>query len=74
MSLLALISMIPLLLLIYDGYKSGNTKKGIFQILIFLVVVGTGSILVKNYGLMFAIFIPSLLVAFVLLTRRKSKE
>lgn len=72
--LLLLISVLPLLLLIYDVYKRDSMNKAIMTLLIAIAVIGSGFFLAHTFGIGFAIAIPILLIIYVLYTKSKSPK
>ncbi len=63
---LQFISIIPLFIFIVDGYYEKNIKKGVLQILAFLITAIAAIILVKHYRLTFIVSIPVLLIIFLI--------
>ena len=65
------IAIIPLFIFLVDGYYEKNIKRGVLQILAFLITVIAAITLVKSYGLIFIFCVPVLLIIFLLLFNKK---
>ena len=68
---LEFIAIIPLFIFLVDGYYEKNIKKGVLQILAFLITVIVAIILIKKYGLIFIVCVPILLIIFLLVFNKK---
>jgi len=67
------ISSIPIWLLIYDGYKQNNMKKGIFHVILFIVLFLLLSVLINKFGIWLAVSIPPLFLVFIFIIFVKNK-
>ena len=71
---LLLLSILPLIGYLIDGYRQKNIKKGIIHILLFFGIVVISRIFLELFGLAFAMGLPVLLLLLVLLFGRKKNE
>lgn len=67
--ILLILSYVPLLYYLVDGYYEKNIKKGILFIVSFLVLMGITSFLIKKFDVYIAVIFPLLFIVFLLLTR-----
>ena len=68
---LELIAIIPLFVFLVDGYYEKNIKKGVLQILGFLITMIAAIVLIKYYGLIFIVCVPVLLIIFLIVFNKK---
>ncbi len=66
---LLMLSYVPLLFYLADGYYEKNLKKGVLFIVSFLILMGVTSLCVKSMTIYIAIVFPLLFVLFLYLTR-----
>jgi hypothetical protein len=71
-TILSLLSIIPLLFYLVDGYFEQNLKKGILYILGFLVLGLITILILKTFSLKFVLLIPAILVIFVMINYKKN--
>mgnify|MGYP006184776151 FL=1 len=71
MSLLSLITIIPLLFYLVDGYYEKNFKKGLLHIVGFLVLGSVSILLLKTFSIKFAFSIPIIILIFILINNKK---
>jgi len=70
--ILSVLSIIPLLFYLVDGYFEQNLKKGILYILGFLVLGLITILILKTFSLKFVLLIPAILVIFVMINYKKN--
>jgi len=66
--------MIYLLLYLLDGYYEKNIKRGIYQIIAFVITVLLGIFLLKAFMLYFVFVIPFLFFGYILFIRENYNE
>ena len=66
---LLLISLIPLLFFIIDGYFQNNVKRGFIQVLAFVISAVLVVILIRALGIIFVLTVPFLILTLVLAKR-----
>lgn len=71
-TILSLLSIVPLLFYLVDGYFEQNLKKGILYILGFLVLGLITILILKTFSLKFVLLIPVILVIFILINYKKN--
>jgi hypothetical protein len=71
-SILSLLSIVPLLFYLVDGYFEKNIKKGMFHILGFLVLGLITILILKNFSLKFVLSVPIIIVIFILIYDKKN--
>lgn len=71
-TILSLLSIIPLLFYLVDGYFEQNLKKGILYILGFLVLGLITILILKTFSLKFVLLIPAILVIFAMINYKKN--
>jgi len=71
-TILSLLSVVPLLFYLVDGYFEKNIKKGIFYILGFLVLGLITILILKSFSLKFVLLIPMIIVIFILINYKKN--
>ena len=60
LSFLELLSSIPIWLMLFDGHKQNNLKKGVFYVIGFFVFLIGGIFLINTFGICLAMFTPLL--------------
>ena len=71
MSLLSLITIVPLLFYLVDGYYEKNFKKGLLHIVGFLVIGLVSILLLKTFSIKFTFSIPIIILIFILINNKK---
>ncbi|GAB5400793.1 MAG: hypothetical protein Aureis2KO_23780 [Aureisphaera sp.] len=74
MDVLFALSLIPALVLISDGYRVGNVKKGVRQFFLFAFFAGICIALLVLAGLEFVFSIPVLIIIGILVGRKKIRR
>lgn len=69
---LSLIGIAPLLFYLVDGYCEKNIKKGIFQIIAFLFTMGFTTLMIKIFGVYFALCAPLFLIVLLIFNQIKN--
>jgi len=72
MWLFSIISIVPLLFYLIDGYIEKRLRRGVIQIAAFLVVGGVVIGLLKVLGLIFIVYMPFAILFFVFLKKVKA--
>ena len=66
MLFLSLITVLPVIVLFYDGYKKNGLQGGFLNIGYFLLIVLIAIVSLKMYGIYFAFVIPVIFIILVL--------
>ncbi len=72
--LLSMLSFVPLLFYLVDGYYEKNIKKGVLFIVSFLLLMAFTSFCVKKMSIYLAVLFPILFIIFLLFSRQKQKK
>ncbi len=71
-SLFSLIGIAPLLFYLVDGYYEKNMKRGTYQIIAFLLVMGFAILLLMKFGIYFALCTPFFIIVLLIINWTKN--
>jgi len=71
-TILSLLSIVPLFFYLVDGYFEQNIKKGILYVLGFLVLGLITILILKSFSLKFVLSIPMIILILILINYKKN--